>query len=68
MSKKTLSVGQRLAHNTPISFEISICFMYIDLQKIYKCCPLWLRDLQWHRKRGERDKSEVGMLPLAVIL
>lgn len=52
-------VGQKHAHNIPISFEISICFMYVDPQKIYKCCPLWLRDTQWHGKRGEREKSEV---------
>lgn len=45
-----------------ISFEISICFLYVDPQRIYKVCPLWLDVCVTHNGIGEQVKLDILML------
>lgn len=60
-------VGQKHAHYILFHLKYLFVFMYVDPQKIYKCCPLWLRVTR--NGTGEavkRNKSEVVMPPFTV--
>lgn len=60
-------VGQKHAHNILFHLKYLFVFMYVDPQRIYKCCPLWLRVTR--NGTGEavkRNKSEVVMPPFTV--